>query len=205
MTKSGYNILTSFVLTMAVIQAPLIYYYTFGMSGLVITGLFGFIGFALTMWLLSGVLNNANSQVTKFQKWGVILTIAIGSTSLFLGESVTEKLDWRLRRNSREKIVELVKACKLKPNENYNNSICSLDNWNFPPISNGGNEIVIYKVDSNRTTVEFFINRGFLDHYSAFIYTDDPEEIKDLEEHMTYEKETQLNKKLDKNWYRVSY
>jgi hypothetical protein len=159
----------------------------------------------LTIWLLTVVSKNKNSEITRFQKLGVILTICIGSFTLFFSEEIIEKLDWQFRRDSREEIVELIKADKLKPNVTHNNIICTLDNWNIPPISNGGNEIAIYKTDENKLTVEFFINRGFLDHYSAFVYTNDKDKIKELEERTTLNKGLHVNKKLDENWYRVSY
>ena len=116
-----------------------------------------------------------------------------------------EKLDWKFRRNSREEIVQLVKEGKLKPNVSYNDIICTLDKWKFPPISNGGNEIAIHKSDSTAVTVEFFSNRGFLDHYSAFVYTNDPEWIDEFEKQISYKKGFHINKQLDKHWYRVSY
>jgi hypothetical protein len=205
MKKTLYNILTIFVLTMAIIQAPLIYYYTFGLFALFVVIPYLLIGLGLTIWLLIAVLRNKNSQITIFHKLGVVLTISIGCLSLFFGEDVIEKLDWRFRQNSREEIVQLVKANKLKPNVTHNNIICTLDSWNFPPISNGGNEIAIYKTESGKVTVEFFINRGFLDHYSALVYTDDTKKIKELEEHMSYQMGQHINKKLNEHWYRVSY
>jgi len=190
---------------MAIIQAPLIYYYTFGLFAFFIVIPYLFVGLGLTIWLLIAVLRNTNSQMTMFHKLGVILTICIGSLSLFFGEDIIEKLDWKFRRNSREEIVQLVKEGELKPNVTHNNIICTLENWKFPPISNGGNEIAIYKSDRGKLTVEFYINRGFLDHYSAFVYTDDSEKIKELEEHMSYKKGLHINKQLDEHWYRVSY
>lgn len=206
MTKTIlYTILTIFVLTMVIIQAPLIYYYTFGLFALFIVVPYLVIGLGLTVWLLIVVLKNKNSAVTRFQKLGVVLTISIGSFTLFFGEEIIEKLDWQFRRNSREEVINLIKAEKLKPNVTYNSIICTLDNWNIPPISNGGNDIAIYKNDDNKLTVEFYINRGFLDHYSAFVYTNDKEKIKELEERTTLNKGVHVNKKLDKNWYRVSY
>jgi hypothetical protein len=205
MKKYLYDILTIFVLTMAIIQAPLFYYYTFGLFAFFVVIPYLLIGLVLTIWLLIAVFRNTNSQITKFHKLGVILTISIGCLSLFFSEDIIEKLDWKLRRSSREEIVQLVKADKLKPNVNHNNIICTLDKWNFPPISNGGNEIAIYKVDNSKVTVEFYINRGFLDHYSAFVYTNDTKKIKELEEHMSYKNGLHINKKLDENWYRVSY
>ncbi len=206
MTKTKfYNILTIFVLIMAIIQAPLIYYYTSGLFAFFIIIPYLIIGLGATVCLLISVLKNKNSEKLKFQKIGLILTISIGSLTLFFGNGIIEKLDWHFRKNSREKIIELIKADKLRPNVSYNNIICNLDNWNFPPISNGGNEIAIYRTDENKLTVTFYIDRGFLDHYSAFIYTEDEDKIKELEERITREKSSRVNKKLDKNWYRVSY
>ncbi|WP_211209913.1 hypothetical protein [Cyclobacterium marinum] len=142
---------------------------------------------------------------TRFQKIGVILTISIGSLTLFFGEDLIEKLDWHLRKKSREEIIQLIKEDKLRPNVSHNNIICTLDNWNLPPISNGGNEIAIFKMEDNKFTVEFYIDRGFLDHYSAFVYTNNKDKIQELEERMTWKKELHNNKKLEENWYRVSY
>jgi len=190
---------------MALIQSPLIYYYTFGLFSLFIVTPYLFIGVGLTIWLLIAVLRNKNSKITKFHRIGVILTISIGSLTGFFGEGIIEKLDWQLRRSSREEIIELIKVGKLKPNATHNNIICILDNWNIPPISNGGNEIAIYKTDDNNLTVEFYINRGFLYHYSAFVYTNDPKTIQELEERINLKIESHINKKLDENWYRVSY
>lgn len=205
MKKTTYDILAILVLTLSIIQAPIIYYYTFGLFALYVVIPYLFIGLGLTLWLLIAILRNKNAQLTFFHKLSLALTIFIGCLSFFLGEEVVEKLDWNLRRNSRDEIVQLVKANKLIPNVAHNNIICKLDSWSFPPISNGGNEIAIYKSESGKLTVEFFINRGFLDHYSAFVYTNDNEKIKQLEKYMSYQHGQHINKQLDVNWYRVSY
>ena len=197
--------MTFIVLIMAIIQAPFFYYYTFGMSVFFVAAPYLIIGLSLTIWLLIAALRSPKSQVTKFHRVGLILTISIGSLSLLFGERMIEKLDWKFRRNSREEIVQLVKEGKLKPNVSYNDIICTLDKWKFPPISNGGNEIAIHKSDSTAVTVEFFINSGFLNHYSAFVYTNDPEWIDDFEKQISYKKGLHINKQLDKYWYRVSY
>ncbi|UCS91952.1 hypothetical protein KZP23_14605 [Echinicola marina] len=205
MSKSNiYSILSIFLLFMAIIQAPIFYYYTFGMIAILIIVPYVVFGFGLTIWLLVVIVKKSD-QITRTPKITIGLTFLIGSFTLIFGESLIEKLDWNLRKNDREVIIELIKEDKIQPNGKYNNGIAKLSNWNFPPISNGGNEITIYKTESSKVTVEFYINRGFLDHYSAFVYTNDTEKIKELEEHMSYQKGLQLNKKLDENWYRVSY
>ena len=183
---------------MAIIQAPLIYYYTSGIAAIFVIIPYVFVGLGLTIWLLIHVMKDYNPTKTKFHKNGLILTVVIGSLSIFFGEYVMEKLDWTLRRNSREEIIELVKAGKLKPNVTHNNFVCTLPDWYFPPISNGGNEITIDKTEKNKFTIGFYIDRGFMDHYSAFVYTNDPEKIKEFEER-TY------SVKLDENWYKLSY
>ena len=199
-----YNILIISVLTMAVIQSPLFYYNTFGLFSFLIVIPYLLIGSVLTI-LLIAVLRTKNSKITMFQKTGIILTISIGGLTLFFGENTVEKLDWHFRRNSRDEIIELIKAGQLKPNVSGNNIICTLDNWDVPPISNGGNEIAIYKTNDDNLTVLFYINRGFLDHYSAFVYTNDKKKIQELEKRTTLKKGAHINKKLDVNWYRVSY
>lgn len=205
MTKNTYNLLTIVVLIMAIIQAPFIYYYTFGLFALFIISPYLLIGSSLTIWLSIVTLRNKKTYITLPYKIIVFITILIGSSSFFWGEEIIEKLDWKFRKSTREEIIELVKINKLKPNATHNNIICTLKKWNFPPISNGGNEIAIHKTNHNKLTVEFYINRGFLDHYSAFVYTNNTEKIKELEESLSYKKESHQNKKLDENWYRVSY
>lgn len=202
--KIFYDILTGIALIMAIVQAPFIYYYTFGLVAFFMIPPYLFIGLGLTALVKNEVSKNPNLTNIKFQTFGLIVTIIIGTTSLFFGENVIENIDWKYRKSMREQIVELVKTNKLKPNVAYNNIICSLDDSYFPPISNGGNEIAIYKTDGN-ITIEFYINRGFLDNYSAFVYTDDPKKRQELEEIIALKSNSSGNKKLDKNWYRVSY
>ena len=203
--EKKYDVLTVFVLIMAIIQAPLVYYYTSGLFAFFIVIPYLFVGLGLTIWLLSLVTKKSNEQITVFHRIGVFLTIFIGCVSFIFGEDFIEKFDWNLRRNSREEIIQLIKSKKLRTNNNDKNVLYTLDNWKFPLISNGGNKILISQTELGKLTVEFYINRGFLDHYSAFVYTNDQEKIKELEDYMSIKKSTETNKKLDQNWYRVSY
>ncbi|UJP64741.1 hypothetical protein IPZ59_18410 [Mongoliitalea daihaiensis] len=205
MNKSNiYSILSFFLLLMAIIQAPLFYYYTFGMLAIIIIAPYVVVGFGLTIWLLV-VMVKKSDQIKRTPKIILGLTFLIGSLTLVLGESLIEKLDWSIRKKEREEIIELIKEGKIQPNGKYNNGIAKLSNWNFPPISNGGNEILIYQSSEGFFTVKFFINRGFLDHYSAFVYSEDQDEIKEIEERISYSNGLHKNKKIDKNWFRVSY
>lgn len=196
MRKYRYNILIGIVLLMAIFQAPLIYYYTSGLTSLFFIP-YILIGAALTFGLTFVLMKK--KLITGIQKAGLISTIVIGSLSLFFGHILIEKIDWNLRKSTRNKIVALVKTNQLQPNSSYYKNICKLKRWNIPPISNGGNEIVIYKTEDGKFTIRFYIDRGFLDHYSAFTYTDNPADIK------MFKEKTKTYKKIDTNWYRESF
>ena len=90
-----------------------------------------------------------------------------------------EKVDWFILENKRNEIVEQVKNKELNPNVSWNGWVCELP-FEFPIVSNGGNDIGILRNEvNNRTTVTFWIFRNFFDSPSThFVYTDDPEEIK---------------------------
>jgi hypothetical protein len=129
---------------------------------------------------------------------------AIGVSSLF-SERLIEKADWSLRRATRGEIVERVKHGELKPDNSYNGVICTITDYGYPPISTSGNQIMIIHGDSGAVTIEFYINRGFLDHYSAFVYSNDSTKIQELDERAKRETGEHINEKLEDNWYRVSY
>jgi hypothetical protein len=190
---------------MAIVQAPFIYYYSTGLSSFLIVSPYLAAGMVLTIWLGMAIANQDSIAGTRFHRVALFTSVAVGSITFFFGESIVEKLDWNLRRSSRDQIVQLVKDNQLNPNAGYNEGLCALRQWNLPPISTGGNEIVISKTDENRITVEFYINRGFLDHCSAFVYTDDPKMISELDNRVNRRKGSHGNMKLDENWYRVAY
>lgn len=192
LTKNVYlhNVMTSTLIIMATIQAPLFYYFTSGLLSFFEMGFYATIGVGLTIPLFLMYKNNKTLR-TKFHKYGLYAIIIIGTSSLFIGPKVVEYLDWTLRRKTREAIVTRFK------NENPETPIYKLKDTSFPPISNGGNEILIDKGKNGELTIEFYIDRGFIDHYSAFVYTDNS----------TYERELKSSsyaKRLDNNWYKIS-
>ena len=69
-------------------------------------------------------------------------------------------------------------------------------------LSNGGNDIGISRnKDNNRITVTFWVFRNFFDSPSThFVYTDDPEEIKELDKQIAEHPDN--NWKIKENWYR---
>ena len=196
MKSKLYTFLTCMVLLLALFQSPFLYYYTSGFLGIVIIACYLIFGFILSLTLLI-LLVNSRKKYT-IQICFVILSFVLGLISLLLGDTIMEQIDWKLRLNSRNEIVDLVKNGTIVPN--YSNTyIATLDNWKFPPISNGGNDITINKINDSILTVEFFIERGFLDHYSVYVYTNDPNQIKIIHNNSLY------YKKITENWYRVSY
>jgi hypothetical protein len=116
--------------------------------------------------------------------------------------SIIEKIDWSISYNKRNQIVKEVLTEKLKPNTKMNNGICKLS-FDFPIISNGGNDIWIYQNKTKDTkTIKFWISRGFFESPQIyFIFTNDNETKKQYEEQIKVKPE--YNWKLEKNWYRI--
>ena len=116
--------------------------------------------------------------------------------------SIIEKIDWNISYNKRLEIVKEVLTNRLKPNTEMNNGICRLP-FDFPIISNGGNDIWIYgnKTESTKT-IKFWISRGFFESpQTYFIFTNDNEVKKQYEEQIKTKPE--YNWKLEENWYRI--
>jgi hypothetical protein len=191
------------VIVLAGLQGPVLYYYTFGLLSLLVIPLYVVVGLSLTLILFFRYLRR-NSPRDRFTLFAPYFGFLVGTGSLF-AEKPIEYLDWTLRQSTREEIVQMVKNGTLRPNVSYNDVICKLGGVYIPPISNGGNEIAIIKGDNRGYTIEFFINRGFLDHYSAFVYTDDPEKIMELNDWVSGNNVKQGNRIMKNNWYRVSY
>ncbi|MDP4268869.1 MAG: hypothetical protein Q8909_01955 [Bacteroidota bacterium] len=175
---------------MAIIQAPLFYYFTTGMLSLFQIGFYSIVGLGLTIKLFAPLIKNDGPLQTIAYKCRLWATFFIGALSFFYGPKTMEKIDWTLRRSSREEIIMKIRKGEIRDTK--------LESWNFPPISNGGNEIEISKSKKGLLTVMFYIDRGFIDHCSAFVYTNDADELKDMKS--WYSSVVQL----DKNWYRVS-
>lgn len=113
-----------------------------------------------------------------------------------------EKIDWTISYNRRIAIKIDVMNEILKPNSDLNNGICELP-FDFPIISNGGNEILIYDgTDNNTKTIKFWISRGFFESpQTYFIFTNDTERKEYYEKLISNNPE--FNWKLEENWYRI--
>ena len=115
---------------------------------------------------------------------------------------VIEKVDWLMFLNKRIEIVEQVKKDELRPNVDWNGWVCELP-YEFPVVSNGGNDIGIFKNKTDSTlTVQFWIFRNFFDSPSTyFIYTEDKDDIERIEKKIS--NRPRDNWKIKDNWYRV--
>ncbi len=189
--KSPFRkIITIGTIFLAIIQAPFFYYYTTGPLAFFVRLPYLAISLILTGMLLTPLIKR--KKISAFQKYGIIVAVVIGTLTLFFGSSSIEKLDWELRQKERNQIIEKILRGEITDNV--------IKTRSFPPISNGGNEIMINTKPEGTITVTFYIDRGFIDHYSAFIYTTDTTLTKIYDERAkTYNKI-----KIDDNWYRIA-
>ena len=115
---------------------------------------------------------------------------------------IIEKVDWLTFLNKRIEIVEQVKNNELKPNVYWNGWVCELP-FEFPIVSNGGNDIGIFKNQTDSSlTIKFWVFRNFFDNPSTyFIYTDDNQNLERLEKKIN--QLPKQNWKIRENWYRI--
>jgi len=138
-------------------------------------------------------------RVFTFLTSGILFTLTFYNFYK-IPHTIIEKVDWVVLYNKRNKIVDNVKSGILKPNTKMNNGICILP-FNFPIVSNGGNDIWIFQ-NKNKKTVKFWISRGFFDSpQSYFIYTDDPDTINSI--NRLIKKYPENNYKIKEHWYRI--
>ena len=131
---------------------------------------------------------------------GLFIVLFIFTFNRMYVEQVLEKTDWLVLYNQRTAIVEQVKNNELNPNVTWNDVLCELP-FEFPVVSNGGNDIMIFRNDK-AVTVKFWTYRNFFSAPStSFIYTTDGDEIKGIEAKI--KKEPNHNWKIEEHWYRV--
>lgn len=143
-------------------------------------------------------------KLTKLKIITAIVFLSLFFLTLFRSYTtgIIERADLFILENKRSKIVEQVKNGELKPNVNHNGWVCELP-FEFPVVSNGGNDIGIYQnKDSSTITVQFWIFRNFFESPSTYlIYTDNPKEIERIENKIKTHPDT--NRKIKNNWYRT--
>lgn len=118
----------------------------------------------------------------------------------YIPNLIIEKIDWHLLYEKRNQIVCQVKNKELEPNVVWNDWICELP-FDFPIISNGGNDIGITK-NEDKPTIHFWVFRNFFDNPSTyFIYTENEDDLKYFEQKI--KENPKNNWKLKDNWYRI--
>jgi hypothetical protein len=117
-------------------------------------------------------------------------------------------IDWKKEwKNNQTKLKALTQDILKQVNKKYTAGINEFpDNFDYPfddgfsirtPFVNNGNE----KIDINNITITFYVDRGLLDHYSAFIFTNDSSSIDEFDRNV-------LNGgndfKIESNWYMIN-
>lgn len=134
-------------------------------------------------------------------KWNrklFFLNIGIGISAIIVYSHIVTKekiykLDWYVNKEKREKIVELTKNGKLENQKIPDSLKLSL---NCSP-----NEFRIQKKTDSTITILFYTDFGLNDHYSGFVYSNDPLDLKQLNENV-------LNggndNKITENWFELN-
>jgi len=168
------------------------------------------------LWMLLSIafLGMAIIQIIKLgREWRSLNKLRIIKVSVFsilfyltFNQSpvnrLIEKADWSILYDRRNDIIEKVKRKELNPNGSFNNGICKLP-YEFPVVSNGGNDIIIGReMDSEELIVKFWVFRNFFEAPSTyFIYTTDENKIDEFDKLIT--KDPDNNWRIEKNWYRI--
>jgi hypothetical protein len=180
--KNNKTRTTTILLVIALLQGPILYYFTSGFFKLIGTVIFGLVGLVLTLILFIDILRHKSTN-TKYHIIGLIAAFIFG-LSTFFWDTPVEYMDFYLRKSERNQIVEDVKKGL--------------------PVAQNSNDIDIDENAKGIVSVRFYIDHGLLDHFSAFVYTNDPNEIRTLNSGVG-PFGGGVVKKLDTNWYRVSY
>ena len=138
----------------------------------------------------------------------IFLTLQL---SLFLSVSScieSKTHDYRNTWNNQGKELKIL----LKSIKSKRTYICGNhdfpDNFSFPfdngfYVSYGYDENrKAIRIDNKNLTVKFYTDRGLMDHYSAFIYSNDKNEIEQLNNQVESDKKD-TDVKLEKNWYYI--
>lgn len=169
---------------------------------------FVLLGLILTLFIISFVqifrLIKERKNLSKLRIQNAFVFLTLFLLTLFISKTnrLIEKADWVIFQNTRTEIVEKVRNNELQPNVSWNSWVCELP-FDFPVVSNGGNDIGIFRnKTTDKLTVTFWVFRNFFDSPSTeLIYTEDPKQIKIIEEKIT--RNPQENWKIKDNWYRT--
>lgn len=137
-----------------------------------------------------------------------ILKLSVYSMLFFLTffrhipNNFIEKTDWLIFYNKRNNIVNQIRSGELDHDKHQNVWVYELP-YEFPPVSNGGNDILIdINKEKNTFTVEFWIFRNFFDSPSTkFVYTNDRNRVTEIENKIKVDPGN--NWQIEEGWYRT--
>lgn len=121
------------------------------------------------------------------------ISAVIGYYFMFfsLSHENLDNFDWEINKERREKIIKIIK----KENDDFHSKKFLIpDSLALAPLTKSRYVYINHKKDS-LIHVMFYTDRGLIDHYTAFVYTNDSVNINSLIE----EGETRLSK----NWFYV--
>jgi hypothetical protein len=179
------------------------YYYTpYFILPVIWTGVSLFFGVFTIALILRLIKERKKPNKLEVQKLIVFSLLFFLTFFDFFTHGIIEKIDWMILYNKRIDIIEKVKNNELNPNVSWNDRLCQLQ-FEFPVVSNGGNDIIIKRNNNIGTcTVVFWVYRNFFSSPSThFIYTNDPEEINRIENKIKHRPSD--NWKIEENWYRT--
>lgn len=198
MTTTAKDFIFSIILCLVwIVFAPFMYFYTFGLAGTIIVVPYILFGLVLTILWILRIARSIKQKPKQYFLLILIQIIPFISFKYLSDDVIMEQIDWKFNYKARMDLIEKIESGKVKP---INGKIKS---HHFPPISNGGNEVIIYQDSITKKIVAtFFINRGYVDHYSAFIYSSIPKETEWYNNR--YIKNTSLeNIRISENWFRI--
>lgn len=198
-TKRIDIILSIIVCLYWTLMIPFFYFYLFGMIGAFLIPPYILVGFVLSILWFIRFLRMIRRKDKYLISLVLIQILPVITIPFLLSGDKMEKFDWNYNYSARMNLINMIETGKIKVPING-----KVKSWHFPPISNGGNEIIVYQDSiTKKITATFYIDRGFIDHYSAFIYSSIPEEIKWFDDRYIKTKEPN-NKRINKNWFRIS-
>ena len=155
-----------------------------------------------TVQLLKLIKESKRATGRRWLSFATFLIMFYLTYKPWIVHEMIEKMDWHLFYQKRVAIVEQVKSGHLNPNVSWNNWVCKLP-YEFPVVSNGGNEIGISRnKEKNSITVTFWVYRNFFSAPSTtFVFTDDKDDIATFDERVASKPEN--NWKLKDGWYRL--
>ena len=169
---------------------------------------FIWLGFSFTLLVISFIQiikifkEGKSASIQRILKATVFILLFLMTFFQSFTDRIIEKADWIFFYNRRMEIVNQVKKEILNPNVNWNGWVCELP-FEFPVVSNGGNDIGIFRNKENGAiTVTFWVFRDYFESPSTYlIYTNDPDKIKTIEKKIsTNPKE---NWKIEESWFRT--